>query len=54
MAGRWEVTRVRSSSGETGVKEVRNGDEEVDIGHVVSAGGWKMKRECLLSFLQND
>ena len=35
---RWEVTHDRTSSGERGEKEVRVGDEELDIGHVVTAG----------------
>ncbi len=36
---RWEVTRVRTSLAKSGEKEVRVGDEEVDVGQVVSAGG---------------
>lgn len=35
MVGRWKVTRVSTSLGKKGEKEIRKGDEEV-----VSAGGF--------------
>ncbi len=39
MVGWWEVPRVSTLLGERGEKETRV-DDEVDIGQVVSAGGW--------------
>ncbi len=32
MVGRWEVTKVSTLLGEGGEKEVRLGDEHIDIG----------------------
>lgn len=40
VLGRQEVTWVSTSLGKRREKEVRIGDEEVDIEQVVSAGGW--------------
>ena len=36
--------------GESGEKEVRAGDEKLDVGKVVSAGGWEMRRVRHQSF----
>lgn len=39
MVGQWEVTGVSTSLGDRGEKEVRIGDEEMNIGQVVTARG---------------
>ncbi len=53
--GGWEVIKVSIPFKERGEKEDRTVDKKkVDIGQVVSAGGWEMLTTSHLSFLQSS